>query len=148
MVDIPNKDLSKVVDQLCAFTDTCPVTNMGSGILVMPLSGNLHELDSSFSPTADVFSKMKWWIIIITEFPEGPANPQLRKDCMKWTRDVFQVLEPYCAVDSGRKKDYWAETIGSIYGNNVSRLRDLKEKYDPENMFSMNRNISPNKQVN
>jgi len=147
MVDIPSKDLSNVVDQFCTFADTCPVTNVGSGILVMPLGGNLQELDPSFSPTADVLSKMKWWIIVITEFPEGPASPQLRKECMEWTRDVYQVIEPYCAVDSGREKDYWAETIGSIYGNNVSRLRDLKEKYDPENVFSMNKNISPNKTV-
>jgi len=144
LVDIPNKDLSNVVNQLCSFSDTCPVTNKGSGIIVMPLGGNLRDLDSSLVPTADVLSKMKWWIIIITEFPEGPANPQLRKDCKEWCRDVFKVIEPYGAKESGESE----ETYGSIYGNNVYRVKELKEKYDPDNTFSLNRNISANETIN
>jgi len=144
MVDIPSEDLPKVLDSISNFADTCPVTKMGSGILIMPLGGKLHRLDSASAPTNDVFNKMKWWFIIVIEFPEGPNDPKLRKQCIDWARDAFQVVEPYCATDSGRKKDYWAETIGSIYGNNMPRLKELKSLHDPENIFSLNRNISPN----
>jgi FAD/FMN-containing dehydrogenase len=33
--------------------------------------------------------------------------------------------------------------VASVYGPNYERLRDLKSKYDPDNLFRMNHNIPP-----
>jgi len=143
MIDIPREDFSDVADTLCAFSNTCPIENMGTGILLMPLGGNLHDLESDAIPTADVFNKMSWWIIIITEFPKGPEEPEVREKCLEWCREVYESIKPYRAKDKGRTKDYWSESIGEIYGSNIGRLKELKEQYDPTNLFSLNRNVSP-----
>jgi FAD/FMN-containing dehydrogenase len=36
-----------------------------------------------------------------------------------------------------------AETIRASYGGNWDRLRDLKRRYDPNNLFRLNHNIPP-----
>jgi hypothetical protein len=141
---IPSEKLDEIVRKLCACAETCPVTNMGSGIILMPLGGELATMTSDQLPTADVFSRMKWWFIVITEFPQGKGNPGLRQRCIEWVREVHSIVEPYGAQDDGRAKDYWYDCLGDIYGSNLPRLVELKKKYDPANVFSLNRNILPN----
>ncbi len=145
MSEVPNDKLSAMVDQLCSYAEVCPVSNMGSGIIVMPLAGELARMESGSTPTAEVYSTMKWWVIIITEFPKGPKDTELRDKCVQWVRDVYKVVEPFASKDEGRDRDYWSEGLGDIYGSkeNVDKLQYLKSKYDPNNVFSMNRNIKP-----
>ena len=33
--------------------------------------------------------------------------------------------------------------LTSVYGPNLSRLREIKKKYDPDNVFHVNVNIPP-----
>ena len=142
---IPRDKLLVIIDGFCSYAETCPVTNMGSGIIIMPLGGELGKMKSGSAPTAETYSAMKWWIIIITEFPKGSKDVELRKKCIQWVRDVYKGIEPLAARDEERQHDYWSETLGDIYKgkNNIDKLRDLKTKYDPNNIFSMNRNITP-----
>ncbi len=35
------------------------------------------------------------------------------------------------------------DLVRRTYGNNYDRLRDLKKKYDPKNLFHLNQNIKP-----
>jgi hypothetical protein len=145
MSRIPEDKLSSIIDELCSYAEACPVTNLGSGIIVMPLGGELARMEPGSVPTAEVYSSMKWWFIVITEFPKGPKDIDLRNRCVQWVRDVYKVIEPFASKDEGRQQDYWSEVLGDIYGSaeNMDRLKDLKTKYDPSNIFSMNRNIAP-----
>jgi hypothetical protein len=142
---LPEEKIESLVDDLCSFAETCPVSNMGSGIILQPLGGNLSSMEAGSSPTADVFSKTKMWVIIITEFPQGPQDPELESKCMNWVRDVYKVIEPFATKDDGRQHDDWSEVYGDIYGSseNISKLQDLKAKYDGDNFFCLNRNILP-----
>lgn len=65
--------------------------------------------------------------------------------CMSWAREFFKVSAPYAsggvyvnfmtADESGR--------VAAAYGPNYERLIQLKNKYDPENIFHYNQNIKP-----
>jgi FAD/FMN-containing dehydrogenase len=73
-------------------------------------------------------------------------DPAKSAECIAWARNTYQAMEPYMA--SGRYVNYLGEDEGTdataaAYGENVARLREVKTKYDPENVFRLNQNIAP-----
>ena len=63
-----------------------------------------------------------------------------------WTRDTFAALRPHL----GRRRwlnylgdDQADDAIRDAYGPNLARLREVKRRYDPENVFQANHNIAP-----
>jgi FAD/FMN-containing dehydrogenase len=63
-----------------------------------------------------------------------------------WTRDSFAAMKEFCT--GGRWLNYLAddqgdEAIRGAYGANYDRLAELKRRYDPENVFRANHNITP-----
>lgn len=75
----------------------------------------------------------------IAEYPKGKKKPHIRDKCMAWVRDVYKVVEPFAVRDEGHERDEMFELYGDLYGNmkTVNRLRD------PDNVFSLNRNLLP-----
>jgi FAD/FMN-containing dehydrogenase len=83
------------------------------------------------------------WNLLIptiwTERADTEAN-------VRWTRETHSVLQPHLA--SGRWLNYLADdeaedAIRAAYGPNYERLREIKRRYDPDNVFQLNHNISP-----
>ena len=62
-----------------------------------------------------------------------------------WARDLSDALSPYSS--GGYLLNFLSEespdTIKSAFGDNYSRLAEVKKKYDPENFLSLNQNIKP-----
>jgi FAD/FMN-containing dehydrogenase len=63
-----------------------------------------------------------------------------------WTRETFAALAPGLAP--GRWLNYLGddqadEAIRAAYGPNYQRLREIKRRYDPNNVFHLNHNITP-----
>ena len=63
-----------------------------------------------------------------------------------WIRELWQVLRPYTTGgvyvnDIGREADEGADQVRAAYGVNYQRLAELKQKYDPTNLFRHNQNI-------
>jgi FAD/FMN-containing dehydrogenase len=63
-----------------------------------------------------------------------------------WARESYDAMRPYFV--SGRYVNYLGEDEGddavkAAYGANYERLRTLKAKYDPTNLFHLNQNIQP-----
>ena len=63
-----------------------------------------------------------------------------------WARETYDAMQPYFA--RGRYVNYLGadegdEPIQAAYGPNFARLRALKSKYDPTNLFHLNQNIRP-----
>ncbi|MFI6825882.1 FAD-binding oxidoreductase [Kribbella sp. NPDC050241] len=63
----------------------------------------------------------------------------------QWVRDSWQALEPHqSGVYVNFLSDEGTDRIRSAYGaTTYDRLRDLKQKYDPGNLFHLNQNIRP-----
>jgi FAD/FMN-containing dehydrogenase len=63
-----------------------------------------------------------------------------------WTRETYDALKPFQAPR--RYLNYLGDdepdgSVAAAYGPNYRRLRELKRKFDPANLFHMNQNILP-----
>ncbi len=73
-------------------------------------------------------------------------DPSLTDSCIGWCRETYRAMEPHLAgvrYVNYLGDDEAAEEVGSAYGPNLPRLRTLKARYDPENVFHLNQNIRP-----
>jgi FAD/FMN-containing dehydrogenase len=83
------------------------------------------------------------WNLLIPSVWIDPADSERN---IAWTRDTFAALRPHFA--SGRWLNYLGDdqaddAIRAAYGPNYDRLREIKRRYDPENVFHLNHNIRP-----
>jgi len=62
-----------------------------------------------------------------------------------WTRNFFDAMQKYSngGVYSNYLDSDDSDRIDSAYGDKYERLREIKAKYDPDNLFRMNQNIKP-----
>ncbi len=65
--------------------------------------------------------------------------------CISWARDFFSASKPYASA--GAYVNFMTEEEGdrvkSVYGKNYEKLVNIKNKYDPDNIFHFNQNIKP-----
>jgi len=80
-------------------------------------------------------------VIIIGEWLE-PADTER---CKAWVRKTYSSLQPYLGTTRyvNYLEDDVEEGAAAVYGSNYSRLREIKTKYDPGNVFHVNVNIKP-----
>jgi len=71
-----------------------------------------------------------------------PADDQAQ---IAWAKTAWDELEPHSSgvaylnyISEGDE-----EAVQTSFGSNLTRLAELKQKYDPENFFSLNQNILP-----
>ena len=67
------------------------------------------------------------------------------KKCIDWARGFFRESAPHATggVYVNFLTDDEADRIKAAYGPNYEKLVQIKKKYDPQNLFRMNQNISP-----
>ncbi len=65
------------------------------------------------------------------------------ENCISWSRAFFKAAAPYASA-GGYVNFMTAEEgnrIAAAYGSNYARLLQIKQRYDPENIFHFNQNI-------
>lgn len=64
--------------------------------------------------------------------------------CIGWSREFFQAAAPYASA--GAYVNFMTEEetqrVSAAYGQNYSRLLEIKHRYDPDNIFHLNQNIT------
>jgi FAD/FMN-containing dehydrogenase len=65
--------------------------------------------------------------------------------CISWSRHFFEAAKPYAmgGVYVNFMTEEETDRIGAAYGPNYERLAQIKQKYDPDNLFHLNQNIKP-----
>ena len=65
--------------------------------------------------------------------------------CISWCRQLFQATEPYATggVYVNFMTHEEEQRVKAAYGEVYSRLVELKNNYDPTNLFRLNQNIRP-----
>jgi UDP-N-acetylenolpyruvoylglucosamine reductase len=104
-----------------------------------PVNGAVHskaEGDTAFS-----FRKTKWIEVIVGVDPD-PAN---KGKITHWAKTYWEALHPFSAQGAyvNFMMEEGAARVESTYGGNYARLRQIKTKYDPSNLFRVNQNIAP-----
>ena len=76
------------------------------------------------------------------------VDPAATSANVAWTRGAYDAMAPHFA--GGRYVNYLnadevteAGAVSAAFGPNGKRLRELKQKYDPDNVFHLNQNIKP-----
>jgi FAD/FMN-containing dehydrogenase len=81
------------------------------------------------------------WNLLIPSVWTDPADTDAN---IAWTRETFAAMRPH--FGTGRWLNYLGDdqaddAIRAAYGSNYERLREVKRRYDPENLFHLNHNI-------
>jgi FAD/FMN-containing dehydrogenase len=132
------KDVSDgAIEVMLDFAATSPSPYTGIGLQQM--TGVASRVDSR--ATAFAHRDRQYDFLIVSQW-EDPADADRN---IAWTRRCFEAMSPYLkdAVYVNNLGGMEQERIGAAYGVNYDRLRTVKARYDPENVFCLNHNIAP-----
>ncbi|MFJ9005581.1 FAD-binding oxidoreductase [Streptomyces canus] len=126
------------VDAFCARADALPVPT-GTQHALFPLGGAIADGPREFPvPYRDA-----QWVVHPFGIWEDPADDER---CVQWVRDVRTEVQPWStgAVYLNFIGDEGADRVVAGVGTeNTRRLSEVKRRYDPDNVFRFNHNISP-----
>jgi FAD/FMN-containing dehydrogenase len=105
---------------------------------------HFHGAVTRIEPTAAaVPHREPGWNLLIPSVWTDPADTEAN---IAWTKETHAALKPEL---SDRRwlnylgDDQTEDAIRGAYGPNYDRLREVKRRYDPENVFHLNHNIAP-----
>jgi FAD/FMN-containing dehydrogenase len=83
------------------------------------------------------------WNLLI---PSVWTDPSATEANIHWTRETHAALAPHLAERRWLNylgDDQAEDAVQAAYGPNYDRLREIKRRYDPANIFHLNHNIEP-----
>jgi FAD/FMN-containing dehydrogenase len=105
---------------------------------------HFHGAVTRVAPTSTaVPHRLPGWNLVI---PSIWTDPTMTSANIAWARGTFTALQPHLRSDRWLNylgDDQSADAVRAAYGPNIERLRDVKRRYDPHNVFHLNHNIAP-----
>jgi hypothetical protein len=129
-------DLLATVRDLAA---ECPIPEAEIGFLHIGGALNEHEGDDGAVGNRD--ARFALGVNGMWE-PEEPDADSFQR----WVRDAWTRVRPFSTganYINFQTADEDQERIRATYGANFDRLVQIKQRYDPDNLFRANRNIRP-----
>ncbi|KAA5546382.1 FAD-binding oxidoreductase [Adhaeribacter rhizoryzae] len=82
------------------------------------------------------------YAMVIAGIDPDPANKDI---ITNWAKDYWQAVHPYSLGGSyiNFMMEEGQDRVKATYGDNYNRLVEIKNKYDPDNLFRVNQNIIP-----
>ena len=116
------------------------VVSPHAGILIFPIDGAINRLAADHSAVGNRDAKAVFNITGSWERPEDDAAN------IEWARAAWHDVKPLST--GGTYVNFLTAEEGddrtrAAYGSNYARLQELKRAWDPENLFSANKNITP-----
>jgi FAD/FMN-containing dehydrogenase len=72
------------------------------------------------------------------------TDPDQDEECIAWARDLHDAMTPHAT--GGVYANFVPEVVGdqqAAYRENYDRLIEVKNRWDPENLFRLNHNVEP-----
>jgi FAD/FMN-containing dehydrogenase len=111
-----------------------------SAILLFPLGGAVGDLRPDHSAVGNRDAR---WVVNIAASWETPEKDA---ENIEWARTAWRDLRGFSTGGTYVNfltEEEGADRINAAYGNNLVRLVDLKTKWDPANLFRLNKNVKP-----
>jgi hypothetical protein len=104
-----------------------------------PISGAASRVGNEDTPWAYRDAKYAGVIVGVD------ANPENVTKITDWCKSYWEALHPYSSggAYSNFMMDEGQDRVKASYRHNYNRLVEIKEKYDPNNLFKVNQNIKP-----
>jgi FAD/FMN-containing dehydrogenase len=136
--------LERMSDEVIDFVVECVNQPPPSGKVFFDFSHYMHGEVCRIATDATAFELRQSGAVHLGHWLswKEPANAAT---CITWHDKVFQRLESFAG---GRVYANYMSTPGganakSVFGANFMRLKEVKKKYDPNNIFHLNQNILP-----
>ena len=153
MLDAPNAEHGLHRYWRSAFTDAMPDALIDAAVaaaeaFTSPMSALLffymHGAATRVPVDATAFSarRAQWDFDAIGQWADGAQSPAH----IAWVRATWREMEPHLQGSvyiNHVSEDDPPETVRASYGANHARLRAIKGRYDPANLFRLNANIAP-----
>jgi FAD/FMN-containing dehydrogenase len=128
----------QAINTLISQFASCP--SPMSGLLLEHIHGAATRV--GVDETAFPHRREGYNFLVVSEW----LNPVDNAQNIAWARESYDAMRPYFA--NARYVNYLGDDEGegavkAAYGPNYQRLRTLKAKYDPTNVFRLNQNIRP-----
>lgn len=126
-----------LIERLVAHTEEFPTPR--SNIFMEHLGGEISRVDPK-----DTAYLHRDPLFAITVSPAW-TDPSDDEEMIEWARTVYRDLEEYASdgVYVNVLSDEGDERVREAYGEHFDRLREIKNEWDPGNLFSENQNIEP-----
>jgi len=121
------------------FAEALP--SMHSTMHLYPINGAAGRVGKH--ETAWNYRDATWAQVMVGVDPD-PAN---NEKTIAWAKGYWDALHPYSAGGAyvNFMMDEGEDRVKATYGDNYKRLVEIKNKYDPGNLFRVNQNIKPGK---
>ena len=123
----------------CAYGER--ITSPHSAIILFQVDGALNELSADHSPMGNRDAR---YVLNITGAWDSDENDDTN---IGWVRGSWEEMRRFSTGGTYVNfltEDDGADRVRAAYGVNFERLAEVKAKWDPENVFRMNKNIEPN----
>ena len=135
--DFVNELSDKAIAEHVRFAQALPT--MHSTMHLYPINGAAARVGKN--ETAWSYRDANWAQVMVGVDPD----PAKKETISKWAKDYFDALHPYSAGGAyvNFMMDEGEDRVKATYGGNYQRLVEIKQKYDPQNLFRVNQNIKP-----
>lgn len=111
-----------------------------TSVLMFHLGGQISRIDEHESAAANRDAS---YVLNIQSAWEDPAESDKH---IEWTRTFWRDMQPFSTGGvyvNFLSEDETGDRVRAAYRSNYERLIELKNKYDPTNLFRVNKNIQP-----
>jgi FAD/FMN-containing dehydrogenase len=132
------RDLTdEVIRAIVDYTETMPTEQ--SQLVIEHMHGIASRVP--VSETAFGLRRVHYSINIMPAW----TDPTMAEKCIDWAQGLASMLIAFGASDAyvNYLGDEGSSAVKASYGANYARLAELKKKYDPDNFFRFNQNITP-----
>ena len=111
----------------------------GDQLLILPIDGAVHRVGQAETAWS---CRNATWSMVIAGIDPNPAKAESMKT---WAKNYWNAVHPFTMGGAyiNFMMEEGEERVQATYGDNYQRLVEIKDKYDPSNLFRVNQNIRP-----